>query len=282
MIGQMMNLPLTISSLLVHAEKYHAETQIVSIETSGEKRRSNWGEVGARSRQLADVLTRMGLRSGDRCGTIAWNNLNHLEVYFGTSGAGYVMHTINPRLSPAELTYIINHAEDRVLFFEESFLPLIIEISPQLSTVEKYVVFSSTGSLPENASLELSDYSEFVSGGNASFQWPAIDEQQASSLCYTSGTTGNPKGVLYSHRSTVLHCLVGALPDCMNMSARTVVMPVVPMFHVNAWGVPCAAAMAGACLVFPGPTLDGESRLKLSHREEVTLERRVPTISPRL
>lgn len=278
MLGKMMRDPLLISGLIAHAARYHADTEIVSVETSGGIERSNWAQVGRNARRLASALARLGVQAGQQCATIAWNNRRHLEVYFGVSGGGRVCHTINPRLSPESLVYIINHAEDQVLFIDRTFLPAAAKLRPHLQSVKHVVLMGARD--PETLTIipDLLFYDELLETGDDAYAWPAFDENQPSSLCYTSGTTGHPKGVLYSHRSTVLHSLAGNGPDGLSISARDSVLPVVPMFHVNAWGVPYIAAMQGARLVLPGPKLDGPSLAALIDSERVDLALGVPTI----
>ena len=278
MLGQMMEMPLTIGSLIEHAERYHETTEIISVETSGERTTSNWGTVGANARRLASALSKLGITGGERCATIAWNNRRHLEIYFGVSGGGMVCHTINPRLAPEQLVFVAEDAQDQVMFFEQTFVPLIAKIQSQLKTVKHFVLM---GPRDEDAAGQIDGlkfYDELLETGDADAVWPEIDERAASSLCYTSGTTGNPKGVLYSHRSTLMHTLVGNQPDGIAISAQDTVLPVVPMFHVNAWGVPYIAAANGCKLVLPGPNLDGDSILKLIDATETTLALGVPTI----
>ncbi|APX11553.1 long-chain fatty acid--CoA ligase [Tateyamaria omphalii] len=278
MLGQMMNYPLTISSLVDHAARYHAETVISSVNTGGGVEETNWGTVGANSRRLGDALLKLGLEPQARCATIAWNNRRHLEIYFGVSGAGLVCHTINPRLFPEQLIYIINHAEDRVLFIDRTFVPLVKAIRDKIPGVQHIVLMEGRD---EDAAAEIEGlefYDALVETGAPDFEWPEFDENTASSLCYTSGTTGNPKGVLYSHRSTVLHAFAFNTPDCIGVSARDVVLPVVPMFHVNAWGTPYACAQVGARMVLPGPGLDGPSLVKLIDGCKVSIALGVPTI----
>ena len=278
MLGKMMHQPLTISSLVAHAARYHGGTEIVSVETDGATQRSDWATVERNARRLASALRRLGLEEGDRCATIAWNNRRHLEIYFGVSGGGMVCHTINPRLSPETLIYIMNHAEDRVLFVDTTFLPAVSKLRPLLKTMRHVVSMGPRDDQAAQALDGLLFYDELIAEGDAAFDWPDLDEGMASSLCYTSGTTGHPKGVLYSHRSTVLHSLAANGPDGIAISARDTVMPVVPMFHVNAWGVPYIAAAQGARLVLPGPKLDGESLARVIDGERVTLALGVPTI----
>jgi len=276
--GKMMHRELTINSLIEHAAKYHADTEIVSVKNQGGLERSNWGEVGARSRKLASALGKLGLKPGERCATIAWNNIRHLEIYFGVAGGGYVCHTLNPRLQPEQLIYIINHAADQVLFLDRTFLPAVAQLGAHFKCV-KHVVLMGPRDEEAAAMVEgLLFYEELIKTGDDSYTWPNIDENTPSSLCYTSGTTGNPKGVEYTHRSTVLHSIAGNQPDGLALAARDSVLPVVPMFHVNAWGVPYIAAATGCKLVLPGPGLDGESLVKLIDGEEVTVALGVPTI----
>ncbi len=278
MLGKMMDQPLLVSNLIAHAARYHGATEVVSVETTGGIERSDWKTLEANARRLASALTRMGLAAEDRCATIAWNNRRHMEIYFGVAGAGLVCHTINPRLHPEQLIYIVNHAEDQVLFFDQTFLPAVAKLREHFKTVKQFVLM---GPRDEDAARMLDGlvfYDELLEQGDADFDWPQFEETRASSLCYTSGTTGNPKGVLYTHRSCMLHSLAGNQPDGIALSAKDTVMPVVPMFHVNAWGIPYIAPGVGAKLVLPGPGLDGESLVKLIDGEAVTLALGVPTI----
>jgi fatty-acyl-CoA synthase len=274
----MMQQPLLISAQIAHAARYHHDGEIVSVETTGGIHRSNWGEVERRARRLASALTNLGLKQSDRVATLAWNNHRHLEVYFGVSGAGLVCHTINPRLFPEQLVYIFNHAEDRVLFIDKTFLPLIAAIRDKLTRLEHIVLLGARDDEAAATVAGLEFYEDLIDAGDEAYAWPEFDENTASSLCYTSGTTGNPKGALYSHRSTVLHSMAVSLPDSLGLSARDCILPVVPMFHVNAWGIPYAAAMVGSRLVLPGPNLDGDSLKNLINGEKVTLAAGVPTL----
>ncbi|MBM7335251.1 long-chain-fatty-acid--CoA ligase [Alcanivorax marinus] len=278
MLGQMMNQPLLISSQIRHAARYHADGEIVSVETAGGVHRTNWGEVERRARRLGSALQGLGLEHSDRVATLAWNNHRHLEIYFGVSGAGLVCHTINPRLFPEQLVYIFNHAEDKVLFIDKTFLPLIEALQDKLPKLEHVYLLSGKDDEAAAKVPGLKFYEDLIEQGNEDFEWPEFDENTASSLCYTSGTTGNPKGALYSHRSTVLHSMAVALPDSLALTARDCLLPVVPMFHVNAWGIPYAAAMVGAKVVLPGPGLDGDSLKNLINGEEVTCAAGVPTL----
>jgi 3-(methylthio)propionyl---CoA ligase len=278
MLGKMMHKPLTISSLIEHAGRYHGATTVTSVETSGEVVHSSWGEVERNARKLAAALERLGVAQGERCGTIAWNNQRHLEIYFGVAGAGMICHTINPRLKPEQLIYIINHAADQVLFIDATFVAAVGQLKPHLKTLKHIVLMGPRDAAAAEAVPGILFYDELVAAEGDDYSWPELDENMPSSLCYTSGTTGNPKGVQYTHRTTVLHSLGGNQPDGLAISARDTVMAVVPMFHVNAWGVPYIAAGVGAKLVLPGAKLDGESLVKLIDGEKVTLALGVPTI----
>ena len=278
MFGTMMTQALTTGSLIAHAEKYHAGTEIVSVETDGTKDRTTWGAVGANARRIKAALDGLGVSGGARCATIAWNNRRHLELYFGIGAGGRVTHTINPRLTPEQMIYILNHAADEVLFLDRTFLPVAAKLGEHLKTVKHYVLM---GPRDEDAAAQVEGllfYDELVDKTDPADGWPDLDETAPAALCYTSGTTGNPKGVQYSHRSLVLHSIGGNQPDGLNIAARDTVMPVVPMFHVNAWGVPYIAASVGSKLVMPGPNLDGESLARLIDTEQVTLSLGVPTI----
>ncbi len=279
MNGQMMQQPLLISSLLRHAERHHGAQQVVSRRVEGDIHRYTYRELAARSRRMAKALAALGVTPGARVGTIAWNGYRHLELYYAVSGSGSVLHTLNPRLHLDQVVWIADHAEDQVLFFDKTFLPLVEAVAERLATVRHFVLMVDRDQMPVEHKLPgLLCYEDLISGQDDEFMWPEFDENTASSLCYTSGTTGNPKGVLYSHRSTVLHTYASGLPDALNLSARDAVLPVVPMFHVNAWGLPYSACMVGAKLVFPGPGLDGKSLYELFEAEGVTLSAGVPTV----
>jgi 3-(methylthio)propionyl---CoA ligase len=279
LLGQMMQQPLLISSLLVHAERHHGEQQIVSRRVEGDIHRQTFRDLAVRSRRMANALATLGVKPGDRVATLAWNGYRHMELYYAVSGSGAVLHTLNPRLHPDQLAYIADHAEDQVLCFDLTFLPLVEAVAARLKTVKTYVVMTDRAHMPKDTKIVgLLCYEDLLEAASDQYAWPTFDENSASSLCYTSGTTGNPKGVLYSHRSTILHTYAAALPDALNCSARDVILPVVPMFHVNAWGLPYAACMVGARLVFPGPGLDGKSLYELFESEKVTLSAGVPTV----
>jgi fatty-acyl-CoA synthase len=280
MLGQMMQQPLLISSLLVHAERHHPEREIVSRRVEGDIHRYTYKDLAQRARRMANALAGLGVSNGQCVATLAWNGYRHLELYYAVSGMGAVLHTINPRLHPDQIVYIADHAEDQVLFFDLSFLPLIAAVAGRAKTVRHWVAMTDRAHLPPEAARipGLLCYEDLIDAHDDRYVWPTFDENQASSLCYTSGTTGNPKGVLYSHRSTLLHTYAGALPDALDCSANDSILPVVPMFHVNAWGLPYVGCMTGAKLVFPGPALDGKSLYELLEGEKVTLSAGVPTV----
>jgi fatty-acyl-CoA synthase len=279
MNGQMMYQPLLISSLLRHAERHHGEQQVVSRGVEDEVHRLTYREVAIRSRQMAKALGALNVQAGARVATLAWNGHRHLELYYAVSGSGAVLHTLNPRLHADQLCYIANHAEDQVLFFDMSFLPLVEAVANRVKTISAFVLMTDRAHMPAATTLPgLLCYEELLEAHDDRYEWPQFDENAASSLCYTSGTTGNPKGVLYSHRSTLLHTYAAALPDALNLSACDVVLPAVPMFHVNAWGLPYIACMTGAKLVLPGPRLDGQSLHELIEGEGVTVTAGVPTV----
>lgn len=279
MNGLMMQQPLLISNLLKHAERHHGEREIVSRRAEGDLHRTSYAELAVRARRLANAIEAHGIGFGDRVATLAWNGYRHLELYYAVSGSGAVLHTLNPRLHPDQLAWIIEHAEDRMLCFDLSFLPLVEAIASRLPTVKAFVLMTDRAHMPAASKVpNLICYEELIESHEPTYEWPVFDENTASSLCYTSGTTGNPKGALYSHRSTLLHSFAAALPDALNCSAQDVILPVVPMFHVNAWGLPYVACLVGAKLVFPGPALDGKSLHDLFEAEGVTVSAGVPTV----
>ncbi len=279
MLGLMQSQPLLISSLISFAERHHGDGEIVSRRVEGDIHRYTYRDLARRSRQLANALDALGLQFSDRVASLAWNGYRHMEMYFGVSGSGRVLHTINPRLHPDQIAWIVNHAEDQVLCFDMTFLPLVQAVHAKCPTVKKWVALCDSDKLPADSGIPgLTSYEDWIGGASAEYQWPTFDENSASSMCYTSGTTGNPKAALYSHRSTTLHAYAAALPDVMNLSARDAVLPVVPMFHVNAWGIPYSAALTGCKVVFPGPALDGKSVHDLIEAEGVTFAAGVPTV----
>lgn len=279
MRGRMMSKPLTITEIMAFADRHHGNSEIVSITADEGLHRATYRDVFARAARVAAVLESMGFNEGDRIATLAWNDHRHLELYYGVSCSGRVLHTVNPRLFGEQLVYIINHAEDRALFFDPMFLPLVEGLADRLPTVEQFVALCGRAAMPDSKLPRLECYETLLDNATANVDWPALDEQSASALCYTSGTTGHPKGVLYSHRSTVLHAYASALPDVMQLSKRDVVLPVVPMFHVNAWGTPYSGPLTGAKLVLPGPKMaDGETLHSLIDGEGVTIALGVPTV----
>ncbi|AVT08211.1 long-chain-fatty-acid--CoA ligase [Paracidovorax avenae] len=279
MQGLMQSGALLISSLLEHAVRHHGDVEIVSHVSAQGSLRTSWAEVGRRARRLAGALHARGLPQGARVGTLAWNTHRHLELYYAVSGMGAILHTVNPRLFPEQIGFIVNHAADEYLCFDLDFAPLVQQIAPQLTSVQAYVALCPRDQLPAlDLPAPLLCYEDLVAAGDEGFTWPALDEHTASSLCYTSGTTGNPKGVLYSHRSTVLHSWTACAADGLGLCARDSVLLAVPMFHVNAWGIPYAGAMSGAKLVLPGPNLAGERIFALLRDEQCTLSLGVPTV----
>jgi fatty-acyl-CoA synthase len=271
--------PLLISSLLKHAERHHGDQEVVSRRVEGDIHRCSYRQLAARSRQLAKALGALGVGVGDRVATLAWNGHRHMELYYAVSGSGAVLHTLNPRLHPTQVVWIAGHAEDQVLCFDLTFLPLVEAVAAHLKTVRHFVLMTDRAHMPAESKIAgLLCYEDLLAAQDDRYDWPAFDENTASSLCYTSGTTGNPKGVLYSHRSTLLHAFAAALPDALNLSSRDVILPVVPMFHVNAWSLPYVACMVGAKMVFPGAGLDGKSLYELFEGERVTVSAGVPTV----
>jgi acyl-CoA synthetase (AMP-forming)/AMP-acid ligase II len=279
MLGLMQDRPLLISQLIEHAAQNHGDTEIVSRTVEGPIHRYTYRDARLRAKKVAEALISLGIKPGDRIGTLAWNGYRHFELYYGISGMGAVCHTINPRLFPEQIVYIVNHAEDQLLFVDLNLLPAVEKLLPQFKTVHHVVAMTDRAHLPKDCKIpNLLVYEELIEGRPGTYEWPEFDEHTASSLCYTSGTTGNPKGVLYHHRSTLLHAYGSALPDTLGLSARSVVLPVVPMFHVNAWGLPYSAALVGAKIVFPGVALDGPNLYELFEKEGVTFTAGVPTV----
>jgi len=278
MLGLMMDWPLMISSLIEHADRRHGDREIVSRTVEGPIHRYTYHDAHVRARKLANALARLGVARGDRVGTLAWNGYRHFELYYAVSGMGAVIHTINPRLFHEQLAYIVNHASDRVLCFDLTFAPLVQKLAPACPRVQHWVALTDRAHMPALEVPGLLCYEALLEGESADYAWPAFDENTAAGLCYTSGTTGNPKGVLFSHRSTVLHALATCLPDAKGYSSQSVVLPIVPMFHVNAWGIPYAAPLVGAKLVLPGGGLDGKSLYELFEGEGVDSSAGVPTV----
>ena len=282
MLGLMQDQPLMLSSLVRHAARHHGEAEVVSKLVDGSIHRTNYRELERRARKLATALSGLGIGDGDRVGTLAWNSYRHLEIYFAVQGSKAVCHTINPRLHPEDIAYIVNHAGDKMLMVDLSFAPLVQAVAPLIAgTVSHVVMLCGPGELPDMtlpAGMMLLDYDTLLDGGREDFEWPQFDENSAAVLCYTSGTTGKPKGVLYSHRSTVLHAFAANMADTLALRAVDRIMLIVPMFHVSAWGGPYAAMMSGAAIVMPGRHLDGASVTKLLNDERVTISAGVPTV----
>jgi acyl-CoA synthetase (AMP-forming)/AMP-acid ligase II len=278
MLGLMMDKPLLISSILDHAAKYHGGTEIVSRTVEGPLHRYTYAAAAVRAKKLAQALRRLGIGDGDRVATLAWNGYRHFELYYGVSGMGAVCHMVNPRLFSGQISYILNHAEDKIVFADLTFVQLLEEIAPEAAFVKAFVVMTDEANMPDTSLPNVHCYETLLAAEDGDYEWTQFDENTASSMCYSSGTTGNPKGVLYSHRSTVLHAWAAVTPDMLNISAADAIMPAVPMFHVNAWGIPYAAPMAGAKLVLPGAAMDGESIHGLIDGEGVTISAGVPTV----
>ncbi len=279
MHGLMMETPLLISSLMRFADCNYPDREIVSVTVDNPHHRYTYREAFQRTRKLANALKRLGVNAGDRVGTLAWNDHRHFELYYALSGSGMVCHTINPRLYPEQVAYIVNHAEDRYLFVDPLVMPLVEKLMAHFKGVEGVVVMTDEAHMPASELPNVLCYETLIENEPDTFEWPEFDERTASTLCYTSGTTGNPKGVLYSHRSIVLHAYAGCLPDVLAFSGQDCVLMVVPMFHVNGWGIPYSAAMVGAKVVMPGPKMaDGETLHALIEKEQVTVASGVPTI----
>ncbi|MFL5154325.1 MAG: 3-(methylthio)propionyl-CoA ligase [Microvirga sp.] len=278
MDGLMMDRPLLVSSLIEHAATYHGDTDIVSRTVEGPIHRTTYAQAERRAKRVANALTRLGIRPGDRVATLAWNGYRHFELYFGISGIGAVCHTINPRLFHEQIEYIVNHAEDRVLFVDLTFVPLVETLADRLKPIRHIVIMTDAAHMPPTSLPDALCYETLIAAETDALAWPEFDERRACSMCYTSGTTGNPKAALYSHRSTILHTFAVCSADAIGFSSVDTICPIVPMFHANAWGVPYAATMVGAKLVFPGAALDGPSLCALFETEGVSLTLGVPTV----
>lgn len=278
MSGTMQPAPMNVWQMIDHAAFHHGRREIVSITADAVEVRTSWAEVHNRAKRVAAVLRRLGVRPGERVATLAWNTHRHVEAWYGISGMGAVAHTINPRLFEDQIVYIANHAEDHVLFFDTSFIAMIEKLAPRLPTIQHFVVMTDSAHMPAGLGAAFSCYEELIAAAPDNQPWTPMPEEAPSGLCYTSGTTGNPKGVQYSHRSNVLHAMAGVSADVLALQSRSCVLPVVPMYHANAWGVPYAAAIAGSKLVLAGPHFDAATLAGLIRREQVTLTLAVPTI----
>jgi len=277
MQGLMMKQELMISDLIEHASKVHSTREIYTLNSDMSEHRYTWADCAVRVKKLANALLKAGVKKGDRVATIAWNNYQHIEIYYAVSSVGAIVHTINPRLKPDQISWMVNHAEDCFVFFDKTFSPIVHAISNSCNSVEHWICLTDKQNLP-NIDTHIIDYEGFIVNASEQIIWERFNENTACTLCYTSGTTGNPKGVLYSHRSTVLHAMAGSFHDVIGAGSRSVILAVVPMFHVSAWGLIYSAAMIGAKLVMPGPGLDGESMCRMINQENVSLMAGVPTV----
>ena len=278
MLGLMQDWPLLVHKILDHAALNHGDREVVTRSVEGPIRRTNYRAIHSRARRIAKALEKAGVVFGDRVATLAWNTDRHLETWYGITGLGAVYHTLNPRLFPEQLVYIANHAEDRVLFFDITFAKLVEQLAPKLPSIKLYVAMTDRAHLPAENIPNLVAYEDFIADVDDDFTWAEFDENTACGLCYTSGTTGNPKGVLYSHRSNVLHAMIAGQTDAMGIGNDDTILPVVPMFHANAWAIAFTAPMIGAKLVMPGAKLDGPSVYELLDTEQVTMTAAVPTV----
>lgn len=278
MLGLMQEWPLLCHKVIDHAANYHGSREVVSRSVEGPIHRTNYRDLRLRALAFAKRLEREGVKPGDRIATMAWNTWRHLESWYGITGIGAVYHTLNPRLFPQQLTWIMNDAEDSMLFVDLTFLPVVEKVAPSVPTLRKIIVLTDREHMPDTTLANVACYEEWLAESDGDFAWSSFDEQTAAGMCYTSGTTGNPKGVVYSHRSNVLHAMASIFPDVIGMSSGDTMMPVVPFFHANAWGTTFAAPMAGCRFVLPGPGMDGKSIYELLTREKVTVTAAVPTI----
>jgi fatty-acyl-CoA synthase len=278
MLGLMQDWPLLIHRVIDYAAIQHPNRSVVSRSVEGPLHRSTYAKIRRRSLQLAQRLHRDGIGIGDRVATLAWNTARHLESWYGITGVGAIYHTLNPRLFEDQLVYIANHATDRLMFLDLTFVPLAEKIADRLPSVERYVIFTDSTHMPHTTLKNAVAYEDYIAEVDGDFKWVDVDENTAAGMCYTSGTTGHPKGVVYSHRSNILHAMAAAMPDYLALASRDVVMPVVPLFHANSWSLAFSAPMTGAALVMPGPKLDGASIFSLIEEEGVTMSAAVPTV----
>ena len=278
MQGLMQQWPLLCSKVIDHAATYHPLREVVSRSVEGPMHRTNYREVRARAMKLAQRLDREGIKLGDRVATLAWNTWRHLECWYGIVGIGAIYHTLNPRLFPEQIAWIMNDAEDRIIFADVTFMPILEAIAPSVPSLEKIVVLTDAAHMPETKLANVVDYEEWLAEADGDFAWKEFDENTAAGMCYTSGTTGNPKGVLYSHRSNLLHSMIAQQPDAMGLSSRDRVLPIVPLFHANGWGLAFSCPMAGAAMIMPGARMDGASVYEILTTEKVTFSAAVPTV----
>ena len=278
MLGLMQDWPLLCHRIIDHAATYHAERRVVSRSIEGPIHSTNYAAIRKRALRVAQRLEKDGIKQGDRVATLAWNTWRHIEAWYGILGIGAVYHTVNPRLFPEQIVWIVNHAEDRVMMIDLTFVPLLEKLADKLKTIERYVVLTDAAHMPATSLKNAVPYEQWIAEVDGDFAWKSFDENTAAGMCYTSGTTGNPKGVLYSHRSNVLHSMMASAPDAMGVSCRDAILPVVPMFHANCWGLALTSPMVGAELVMPGAKLDGASIYELLNDYRVTFTAAVPTV----
>jgi fatty-acyl-CoA synthase len=278
MLGLMQDWPLLCHRIIDHAATFHGKRKIISRSVEGPIHETSYAEIRARALKVAQRLEKDGIREGDRVATLAWNTWRHLEAWYGILGVGAVYHTVNPRLFPDQIVWIINHAEDRMMIVDITFVPLLEKLADRLPTIERYVVLTDAAHMPQTTLKNAVTYEDWIGEVDGDFTWKSFDENTAAGMCYTSGTTGHPKGVLYSHRSNVLHAFMASLPDSKNISSRDVVLPVVPFFHANGWSLAFSCPMTGASLVMPGPKMDGASVYELLNTYRVTFTAAVPTV----
>ena len=278
MLGLMQDWPLLCHKIIDYAAAQHGKREIVSRSVEGPIVRTNYAEIHLRAKKIAQLLEREGFKLGDRIATLGWNTARHMEAWYGAMGMGGVYHTLNPRLFPEQIAWIMNHAEDQAIFVDLTFMPIVEAIADKVPSLKKIVVMTDADHMPKDSKLELTCYEDWLASADGDFQWKEFDENTAAGMCYTSGTTGDPKGVVYSHRSNVLHAMIASMPDALNISCNESIMPVVPMFHANAWGIAMAAPLTGAKIVNPGGLMDGASIYELLDTEKVTFTAAVPTV----
>jgi fatty-acyl-CoA synthase len=274
----MQDWPLLCHKIIDYAAAQHGKREIVSRSVEGPIVRTNYAEIHLRAKKIAQLLEREGFKLGDRIATLGWNTARHMEAWYGAMGMGGVYHTLNPRLFPEQIAWIMNHAEDQAIFVDLTFMPIVEAIADKVPSLKKIVVMTDADHMPKDSKLELTCYEDWLASADGDFQWKEFDENTAAGMCYTSGTTGDPKGVVYSHRSNVLHAMIASMPDALNISCNESIMPVVPMFHANAWGIAMAAPLTGAKIVNPGGLMDGASIYELLDTEKVTFTAAVPTV----